>query len=334
MLSALSLAPLTLAAVLVLSGSAKLRDPASTGEMISALRLPRALRHRAVPRALPVVELVTAGLLLTPRRPTYAVGAALALALCAAFLAVIARAMTFRPRPVCGCFGRVGDHRVNGRTLGRNALLLALALVAAWLAADGSPAGALVVAYDTEDRTWLLMALLVATVAVLVLRGAAPPAGRDVEEGRPGVTAPADDRPQADLPVSDRPRVPRRVLLSEGLEPVPLRRLPRDGAQLLVLVDCWCGSTFESIERLPGWRERLPRFGVHLVHTYRPWEEPLLSGVPDVWWDPGAAIYDALGAGSSPSAVLLGTDGRLTAGPVSGVEAVQDLVDRLATEPG
>ncbi|RIK16152.1 MAG: hypothetical protein DCC50_05945, partial [Acidobacteria bacterium] len=72
--TALSLAPLTLAAVLVLSGIAKLGDPGSTASMIRVLRLPSFLGHRVVPRALAVVELVTAALLVTPWRWAYAVG--------------------------------------------------------------------------------------------------------------------------------------------------------------------------------------------------------------------------------------------------------------------
>ena len=95
--AALSLAPLTLAAVLVLSGVSKLRDTrASTLSMMRLLRLPRVVASSATARVLPYVELATAALLLTPWAPTFALGAALALGL---FVAVLVRFSTLVDGP-------------------------------------------------------------------------------------------------------------------------------------------------------------------------------------------------------------------------------------------
>lgn len=339
MQTALSLAPLTLAAVLVLSGVAKLGDPGSTASMIRLLRLPGFLGHRLVPRALPVVELVTAALLLTPWRWTYAVGAALSLGLFTAFLVVVARAMTFDPRPTCGCFGRVGDHRITARTVVRNVLLVVLAVVAAGLAVVGAAAGALVARYDAGDWLWLALATALAAVAVLVLGGGGQPvarrSGRDTGRDRRRRSAEATDGAQATADVEldyVRSPVPRGVLLSRDLDVVPLHALLRQRAQLLVLVNCWCGSTMEVLGRVAGWRAQLPQLDVQIVHTLRPWEEPALRDTEGVWWDPGAAVYDALGAGVSPAAVLLGADGLLAGGPVNGVDAIGEFVDDIAAE--
>ncbi|WP_122263167.1 MauE/DoxX family redox-associated membrane protein [Ornithinimicrobium cerasi] len=334
--TALSLAPLTLAAVLLLSGVAKLGDPGSTASMIRLLRLPGFLGHRLVPRTLPVLELATAALLLTPWRLTYAVGAALSLGLFTAFLVVVARAMTFDPRPTCGCFGRVGDHRITGRTVGRNALLLALALVAAAVAVGGDAAGALVARYDLGDWLWLGLSVALAVVAVLVLGGpgGAAPRGRgrrDRARDRTTTSAVTDDAPQAEADYVRSP-IPRGVLLSRDLEVRTLHSLARERAQLLVLANCWCGSTMEAVERLASWRERLPQLDVQLVHTLRPWDEPRLQDLDGVWWDPGAVVYDALGAGVSPAAVLLGADGLLAGGPVNGVAALEEFVADVEAE--
>ncbi|AXH97600.1 MauE/DoxX family redox-associated membrane protein [Ornithinimicrobium avium] len=324
--TALSLAPLTLVAVLVLSGIAKLGDPGSTDNMIRLLRLPSFLGHRLVPRALPVVELLTAALLLTPWRWTYAVGAVLALGLFTAFLVVVARAMTFDPRPTCGCFGRVGDHRINARTVWRNVLLLALALVTAGIAVGRSAAGALVAGYDRTDLVWLLLAVALATVAVLVLGS---PSGRPVHARR---THQAAAQPVPDELDYVRAPIPRGVLLSEDQEVRTLHELARGRAQLLVLANCWCGSTVDAVERLPGWRQRLPELDIQLVHTRRPWDEPRLAGLEGVWWDPGSSVYDALRSGVSPAAVLLGADGLLAGGPVNGVEDIEAFVADIAEE--
>lgn len=345
MLPALALAPLTLAAVLVLSGLAKLPDPASTRSMMTMLRLPPVVANATVARLLPWAELTVAALLLTPWRWTFALGSLGAVLLFLAFWVVVARAMTFDPRPVCACFGRVGDHRITGRTVLRNTLLVALAMPTVVLALLGESALGLLAAFDTGDRAWLLLALVLAAVAVLVLGGGARGDRRaqsravatDTPDRQPGTPAgPVAEGPLADGPVADGPRV--EAPLADGLlvdpdhEVVPVRRLASQQVQLFVLANCWCGSTMVTIDRLPDWRERLPHLGVQLVHTHVPWEEPRLARVAGVWWDPGARIYSALQAGPSPAAVLLDQGGRVVDGPVNGVEAIERLVTRLATD--
>ena len=64
MQTALALAPLILAAVLILSGIAKLRDVTSTHSLLRLLRLPAPLTQRWVAQALPYGELALAALLL------------------------------------------------------------------------------------------------------------------------------------------------------------------------------------------------------------------------------------------------------------------------------
>ncbi|MFK5584610.1 MULTISPECIES: MauE/DoxX family redox-associated membrane protein [unclassified Serinicoccus] len=325
--TALSLAPLTLAAVLVLSGLAKLPDPGATTSMVAALRLPALLRRRWVALSLPALELVVAVLLLTPWPWTYALGASGALALCVAFLVVVVRAMGFHPRPTCSCFGRVGDHRITGRTVLRNALLVALSLVALLIALDGSSAGALVAGSSTQDRLWLGMTLAVAATAVLVLGRGAPEDASDPPTEPAGTAGTGRSGPGAG-------RSPATgVVVDEDLRPSSLIALTRAGPQLLVLVNCWCGPTFAVLEELPRWRERLPQLGVPLVHTLAPWGEPRLQGVDGVLWDPGSQLWTALDAGAGPSAVLVDRGGVLLRGPVTGIPAIEELVDHLAADP-
>src|SRR5690554_6381235 len=98
MLPALALAPLTLAAVLVLSGLAKLPDLGSTRSMMTMLRLPRVVANATIARLLPWAELTVAALLMTPWRWVFALGALGALIRFLAFWVLVARAMTFDPR--------------------------------------------------------------------------------------------------------------------------------------------------------------------------------------------------------------------------------------------
>lgn len=328
---ALALAPLTLAAVLVLSGLAKRPDPSATHSMMSLLRLPRVVANATVARLVPWVELGVAALLLSPWRWTYAVGAVAALALFLAFWVIIARAMTFDPRPRCGCFGRVGDHRVSARTVLRNSLLVALALVAGWIAVQGRSATGLLTRFTGGDWLWLLLAVALAAVTWFVL--GAPGTARPSRQPAPPVRPPGvpDEEEDAELEYVRRP-FPAGVLVGSDQETTTLRALAREQAQLLVLANCWCGSTFAAVEHLPRWREQLPQLGVQLVHTQPPFGEPRLAGEAGLWWDPGSQLYSALMAGSSPAAVLLGADGLLAGGPVSGVEEIDAFVADIAGE--
>lgn len=307
--TALALAPLTLAAVLVLSGLAKLPDPRATHAMMTLLRLPRAVTSATVARVLPWGELSVAALLLTPWRWSFGVGSLAAFLLLLAFWVIIARAMTFDPRPTCGCFGRVGEHPVTARTVVRNSVLLALAAVTAVLALQGRTAAGLLRDFGTGDWLWLLLAVTLGAVAVLVLSGGTP--DPDDAVGSP---------------------TPRGLLVDRDHEVRDLGQLSRQRAQLLVLANCWCGSTVAAVERVPAWRERLPQLGVQVVHTQPSWDEPRLAALDGVWWDPGARVYAAVQAGASPAAVLLGTDGLVAGGPVSGVAAIEHLVEGVAAE--
>lgn len=331
--TALSLAPIILAAVLIFSGLAKRSDPASTHSMMRLLRLPAFVANLQVARVLPWTEIGIAALLLTPWWWTYAVGALAALVLFLVFLVIIARAMTFDPRPTCGCFGRVGDHRINGKTVTRNVVLVALALVSGWIAVRGSSGTGLLADFSANDWLWLLLAVALAAVTWFVL--GAPPTGpsrkdrkaQREHEARRAVEAQA----QEELDYVRTP-IPRGVLVGPDNETSSLQALARQQAQLVVLANCWCGTTVATIDRLPEWRERLPQLGVQLVHTLRPFDEPRLAGQPATWWDPGGQLYEAVKAGASPAAVLLGADGLLAGGPVNGEDAIAQFVDDIAAE--
>ena len=102
---------------------------ASTTSVLGLLRLPNALQQRWVALALPWGEgLLAAAILLAPAGAPQVLAAALTLVLMASYWVVVARAMTFRPRPSCGCFGDIGDQRITGRTLARNSVLVGLAV--------------------------------------------------------------------------------------------------------------------------------------------------------------------------------------------------------------
>ena len=370
---ALALAPLTLAAVLVVSGLAKRPDPQSTQSMMTLLRLPKAVANRPVATTLPWAELGIAALLLTPWRWTFALGAVAAIGLFLAFWVIIARAMTFEPRPSCGCFGRVGDHRVTGKTVARNTILVALAGLTGWLAWRGETGTGLMSRFDGGDWWWLVLAVALAAVAVLVLsppsygdgwwarrrarrameqqqaaassaavthqhdRGSGHDDGHDHSHDpdlvRPSAATVAEEPEDDGLEDYERRPIPSGVLVDRRHDTTELTHLTRSRAQLLVLVNCWCGPTHEALERLPRWREQLPALDVQMVFGPYPFSESAVPGdLTGIWWDPGHRVYADLEIGPSPGAVLLGADGLTAGGPVNGIEAIEEFVGDIAAQ--
>ena len=114
---------LLLAATLVWAGGAKTAQPAATRAAFGALGLPAA---GLLARGMPVVEGVTAVLLLAVPR----VGAAVALALLLLFSAVVVRAIGLGVTTGCSCFGSRSTEPVSWVDVVRNALLMVLALAA------------------------------------------------------------------------------------------------------------------------------------------------------------------------------------------------------------
>ena len=161
---------LAVAAVLAVSGLAKLADREATEDMFGSLRIP------LVPAALgalvlPWAELAMAvGLVLTRGRLLLAV-TLLTVLVFAAYCAVIARALTFDPPVSCACFGKLGGHRVDVSTLVRNTLLVALSLLGLVAAARDVDVLRGLADYSSGDVVWLLVLVIVAAVAYLVARG-------------------------------------------------------------------------------------------------------------------------------------------------------------------
>lgn len=310
--------PLLLAAVLISSAIAKLRERGATGSAIVLLRLPRFLQRSWVTWALPVGEIALALALLLPWSPV-AVAAALAtLVLMVTYWAVIARAMTFDPRPSCGCFGRIGDQTVSERTLVRNSLLVLAAGLGLWWSARGHTVWTTLATFGLGEWCWLLVVVLAAAVAVLILGRSAP---------RPAETSlfPAPV-PEADPEEYVRAPVPPALLQDPTGRVQLLLELVRARAQLLIFYTCACPPAIETDALVPEWQRRLAQLDVLSVATFVPqpghFQQPL-------WLDHGSLAYLALRMTGHPSAVLLGADGLLAGGPVEGLDQIRDFVDEI-----
>lgn len=316
MLTPLVLTQLLCAAVLALSGIAKLREPQASRDAFIALRLPQWLAAGPAPRLLPYAELVLAVGLLAGRGWMLVLFTGATALLFVAYLVVIGRALRFDEPVHCNCFGKIGDHSVSVRTLIRNWLLV----VAAAGALFGALGGVAVVPVLTGPGAgsvwgWLIAALLCVAVGVLIL-------GRGVPEAAPSAPAAATGaaRPLPELLVTD---------VDTGAQ-LDLRSLGSDGPVALVTVTFGCGPCLRVAGQIPVWRAAgLPvRTLVRHTHTRLFPDQDGLGALED---HTGQVIPELFGI-QAPAAYVV-RDGRIEAGPAIGEEAVADLVRTLATDP-
>ena len=112
-----------LAAVFVVASGAKFRDLTGTKRSLTQMGLP-------VPHLLavgvPIVEALTAILLIVDPRT----GGPCAVALLVAFSTLVAGRLLAGQREGCGCFGAWSTGNLSWRTLARNAVLVAIGVVA------------------------------------------------------------------------------------------------------------------------------------------------------------------------------------------------------------
>ncbi|KRE43431.1 MauE/DoxX family redox-associated membrane protein [Knoellia sp. Soil729] len=324
-------APLVLVCVLAFSAVAKLGQGATLRTIIRNLRLPPWVLPQPFARAVPGLELALTVGLLAPWVPVFVVAAAASLVLMSAYWALIARGLTITPRPSCGCFGQAGDHRISGRTLVRNTLLVAAAGAALTIALSGRTVWTLLSAGSVGDWLWLGLAALACLVTGLVLGGAPGPA-----TPAPWPVPPPQEQESRDEPVDEgsdaddyvRAVTPHLVLHEPGVGPATLVELSAARAQLLVLVNCYCVSTLELLGRVEAWDARLSVVDVRLVLSVAV-NDGLAPYPRGTLVDHGGLVWAGLGLTVSPSAVLLGADGFLAGGPVSGSQAVAAFVDDI-----
>ncbi len=331
--SAFGLAPLLLAATLVWSAAFKFADRESVRSAIRQLRLPRALAGNTFAVGLPAAEIALAAGLLAPWADAYLVSACAAALLFVAYLAVIARALTFDPRPRCGCFGRMGNSQVSPVTLARNIVLVAVAVGALAVGLGGRTAWSTLRHGGTDAAWWVLAAAVASSLAALIVSRPAesaaaptPPVGRTViDEGESGAVDEGAD-PEDYI----RTRIPRATLQADDGSLCSLRELASDRAQVLVAVNCTCGPTVRAADRLKAWQAMAPAVDVRFVSTVDPPAIRRIVHVDEMLYDHDEAAWHALRIGESPAAVLLGADDELAGGPVHGLDEIEQFMAAIA----
>jgi len=274
-------------AVLVVSGVLKLGRTERFRASLAALGLPARLSAGPLfARAFPVVEIALGLAILLAPSPLHRGALLGAVAVDVVFLVVAIRAVR-APEPVeCECFGGLGDARMTGRTVARNAVLLALAL--AGLVGATAPAELLVPGVPA------LLAVLLALALVPM---------RD----RLAARAPAASTP-APAPVSPSVLGDLAFLTAAG-EPIALAEWA-DPPTHLVFFSPSCISCHELVERFRWWPNGL-REGEELMPVFlgAPADfaahEVFAPLVEHALYDPDRSVAAAVGRGATPGHVLL-----------------------------
>ncbi|AIY03633.1 hypothetical protein ART_4034 [Arthrobacter sp. PAMC 25486] len=317
------LLPVILGLVLVVSGVLKVKSPGATLDAIRAFRLPVLFQARWMTYALPAIEIILGvGLLIASGWLLKVIGA-LAAALFVLFTVFVASVLWREEIVSCSCFGSMSAEPIRWPMLVRN-LLLSTAALMLTLGLDGS-LGALdaLLTFSTGDYVWLL------GVATLVSWRTAARWLSHNEEAGGSQEAMLPDSLVIDLSGQGIPELEFR---DSEQQVVKLPDLPRERAQLLLFARPGCETCGPIMASLPIWRKELgPTVEVRVVTTHS--HSDLAAAYPS---EGKSALHDGSSMGATilgipgvPSALLLGTNGQIGAGPAVGPDAVTGLMESV-----
>jgi len=311
------LLPLTLAAVLTASAIAKWRRPDDLAGW-TELGVPSVFRREWLLRLHPWGEAALALALVLIGGVPGLLAAFVCMALMAAYLWLVVRAHQASEDASCACFGT--RKRITAVTIVRNAWLTLLAVATAgviWM--NPVLGGALVAAAPVW--AWVVGAAAVALTTALVVWPDTEPAAEVAAPTIPGEGAATDELDYV------RTRTPAvSVTLADGTT-VNLRRLSMQRPLLLVAVSTTCGLCAPVVERIPQWRELLPEVDIRRLITASPDDPYTEHAEPQSLHDPDGYVRGSIADWATPTAVLLGADGLLAGGPVTGLEAIAQFMD-------
>lgn len=322
------------------SGAAKLGRRRRTLDAMAALRVPAALRTRAIAALVPVWELLLALLLAFGATWVRSVAAAAAALTFAVFTVLLLGVLRRGDDVDCDCFGRsAGGGRVSGWSIWRNAVLVVAALAVSIL---GSAAPPLFVGLAQASRvgevtlllTWALLWIVVLLRSNLALQrelraagaGATTVTGSTAQPGRlPG------------SPAGMGHPIPAAELVSGTGAALPLERIGKGLPVLLLFVSAECGSCAEAATRIPGWEQRIAPIRLVVATSSRP--DVLAARLPEA---SSRAFYgsrsarDALGVRQSPAAVVLGGVEQpvVASGVAHGLGGIEALIASLERATG
>lgn len=324
-----------IAVVLLISGGAKVLAPEATLRGMAGLGVPQPFQRRWIAVAFAVVELLVGLALVFGAGPVRFGAALVALAMMLGFTGLVARALTRGTDASCECFGALSRDSLDGWTLGRN-IVFVLASVAAVLAGPAAPSLLTVVAGAPGPELALLLTVWIALALIAVLlrwalveRGrarAAEAALASASTVRPGMASAA---PASNGSLAIGSPIPRAELVnSEGMT-LPLDRLVRGRAVLLIFVKAGCGGCKPVGERFDDWLARIgDTVELRVATSSRPKE--MAAQYPqfgDRVRYGALGVRRALGIEGIPAAIVLGHNGVIASPVARGIQEIEALVN-------
>ena len=329
---------LGLAAVLVVAGVAKLLDLDGSMAAVRGFHLPER-QVRPVGAGLPAVEILAALSLLPSSTAWF--GALLAALLLIGFLAGMANSLRLGEAPDCHCFGQLHSEPVGPRAIGRNAVLLILALfvlVEGYDDAGASLFGA--VARLSAFETVLLLGLVLALAGVAAegwfIAHLLKQSGRfllAVDELRSG-TAPTAGSPGSPV-VRSMPSVTVRDL--DGRDHPISDLLERGRPVMLVFSDPSCGPCAALRPDIRRWQtEHALRFTLAVISRGEAAVNRTHAaehGIERVYLETDRNASAAFGVTGTPAALLISAEGEIESEVAGGATAIRALVERATRRP-
>jgi thiol-disulfide isomerase/thioredoxin/uncharacterized membrane protein YphA (DoxX/SURF4 family) len=324
-----------LAGVLGVAGVAKLFDLKGSRQALTDFGVPQRL---APPMSvlLPLAEIATAVALLI--HPWARWGGVAAVALFLGFSAGIANAMRQGKDVDCGCFGRLYTAVAGSRALVRNLVLAALGV--ALVIHGPGPA----IDQWVADRTAAELVAIVATVAAVALAAFSFWTWSENRKHRPTDAAAPQAPPTGGLPepgplFKGRPEglplgtmAPEFSLVDTRGETRTLKSLlGRGNPVVLEFVDPGCGACNRLLPALGRWQSALADQVTVAVVTQAEADDPVWDehGISQVLLDETGAVYESFKMISTPTAVVVGLDGRVGSAPAGGAHMPEVLVRQV-----
>jgi thiol-disulfide isomerase/thioredoxin len=321
----------------------KLADRAGTREAVVAFGAPE-WSAPALALAIPFVELAVAVLLLFPATALY--GAIGALVLLAIFSVAIGASLARGQAPDCHCFGQLHSAPASWKTLARNGVIAALAVVSLVGNLSGEQTSAFAWLGDLDGSQLLALVVGVAAVALLAVGAAAfltlmRSYGQvltrldRVEAALAGVGYDLMDEVMPEMglePGTPAPAFSARTLSGELAS---LGTFLETGLPAVVLFTSpHCGPCSTLMPRVAAWqRDYADVVSVVLVSDGAADEvsaEAEEHELVNMLLDDGRATYEAYEANGTPSAVVIAEDGTIGSWVAAGSEWIERLVEQTA----
>lgn len=314
-----------LALVFTVAAVGKLADQPGTRAALKDFGLSHRL-HVALAPALPIAEFLTATALLI--QPTARWGAVAALALLAVFAGGIIAAMRRGEAPDCHCFGQLHSAPAGRGTLIRNALLAAPAVL---VVAHGA---------GTHLRSWLPTGSAVDVVGLLGLVALGAYAiqlhlqSERLRRDFLRVREATKEFPAGPPIGAPAPRFSKTDLLGHTMDLDQLLRTGRPVAMVFVSPDC--GPCELLLEQIGQWQRGLAdRMTIVIASRATAREVRTMAEtyqLQNVIFDQDSELFDLYRATTTPSAVIVRSDGRVGTALHSTMPIVEALIRRTLSE--